>query len=72
MSAIARRLTGLTKSQLREYNFPRVNSKDEVFKPRSNSLRQNVRLAAGLMVGANDLNSTRKRLAKSTPKSLRS
>jgi len=72
VSAIARRLTGLTKNQLREYEFLGVYSKDEVFRPRTVSIRQNVRFAAGLFVGIKDLNSKRRKLAKSTPKSLRS
>lgn len=72
MSTIARRLTGLTESELREYEFLRVGSKNEVFKSRGVSLRQNVRLATRLIVGSNDLNTSRQKLAKSTPKSLRS
>ncbi len=70
MSAIARRLTGMTASQLREYEFRGVYSTNDIFKPRSINLRQNVRLAAGAMVGVNDLNQARRRLAQLTPKSL--
>jgi hypothetical protein len=72
MSNIARRLTGLTKSQLHEYNVPSVASKKNVFKSRCTNLRQNVRLAGGLIVGTNDLDNMRDRLKKSTPKSLQS
>jgi hypothetical protein len=70
MSNIARRLTGLTESQLREYDFPRVDSKEQVFKPRNVCLRSNVRLESGMIVGISDLDSDRKRLSESEPKSL--
>ena len=70
MSNIARRLTGLTKSQLHEHNVPSVSSINNVFKSRSTSLRQNVRLSGGLIVGSSDLDTKRKRLRKSKPKSL--
>ncbi len=72
MSTIARKLTGMTKNQLHEYDFPRVDSQEEVSKSRCVNLRQNVRLSAGLIVGIKDLNSMRQRLSKSKPKALRS
>jgi hypothetical protein len=71
MSAIARRLTGLTKEELREYNFVRVRSKAQVYRPRTINLRQNVRFASGMMVGSDDLDQTRQKLAEKTPKALR-
>lgn len=72
MSTIARRLTGLTKNQLREYEFHRVNYKEELSESRGVSLRQNVRLSTGLIVDVKDLDLERQRLSKATPKSLRS
>jgi hypothetical protein len=71
MSEIARTVTGLDKNQLREYDFRRVDSQEEVANSRCISLRQNVRLAAGLIVGVKDLDSERRRLNKTKPKSLR-
>lgn len=71
MSEIARVVTGLDKNQLREYEFRRVDSQEEVANSRCVSLRQNVRLAAGLIVGVKDLDSEREKLNKKKPKSLR-
>ena len=70
MSIIARRLTKLTEDQLREYDFCGVGSKAEIFTVRCVNLRQNVRFGKGAIVGIQDLNPERQRLAKSTPKSL--
>jgi len=70
MSEIARVVTGLDKNQLREYEFRRVDSQEEVANSRCVSLCQNVRLAAGLIVGVKDLDSEREKLNKKKPKSL--
>lgn len=71
MSKVAERLTGMTESQLREYQFRRVTSKKDVYYPRIVHPRGNVRLGAGMMVGEDDLQSIRRRLARYTPKCLR-
>lgn len=70
MSSIASRITKMTASELREYEFRSVWSKDDVFTVRGVSPRQNVRLTAGAIVGVKDLNLERQRLIKRTPKSL--
>jgi hypothetical protein len=70
MSEIARLLTGLDENQLREYDFRRVDSKEQLSKSRGVRVRQNVRFETGLTVGTRDFDAHRKKLSKSTPKSL--
>ena len=65
MSDIARRLTGMTAGQLREYEFPPVFSVKDTFIYPTIRPRSNVRLRDKEgMVGVVDLNDMREKLAK--------
>lgn len=66
MSAIARRLTGMTEKELREYNFPSVKSIRDVF----GATHKDVRIFAGLIIGPEDLDKKRKELRNNIPKAL--
>jgi len=73
MSKITYLITGMTKEEIRDYDFPRIESKNDVFYPTKGyvSGHDSVRINLGLMVGSKDLDSERKRLLNSTPKSLK-
>lgn len=62
MSKIARKLTGLTKAQLRESDFKIPYSKKDTFQVRSVVPRGNPRFRAGLTIGFRDRDDKRKKL----------
>lgn len=68
MSEIARRLTGMTEKELWEYNFPSINSIEEVS---GTEHCRDPRIYAGLIIGPGDLNEERERLRNNIPKALK-
>lgn len=71
-SKIAQSLLGFSEKEVREYDFPSVQSKTGVFSHKGVSIRQNVRIAAGMIMGPADLNKERKKAEDFIPHDLRS
>ena len=64
---IACRLSGMTESELREKDFRSIESSGELLYSRTGFPRQNVRFAAGMVVGRRDLDAQRLELARNVP-----
>lgn len=70
-SELAKKLTGLTDSEMRELPVRPVASRKEVVIPAGTVGRGNVRINAEMLVGIEDLNPLRNRLRRMRPRCLR-
>ena len=68
---IAHRLSGKSRTALQETNFKTGSSVKDFTKHPGVPPRQNVRFAAGLLVGPADENSFRRKLKRQIPKCLK-
>lgn len=70
MGDILLQLAGMTATEIVEADVPSIRSAKGVVAAPGARVRQNIRAAAGMLVGPEDLNEARRKLANHTPRAL--